>query len=446
MPYISSHSTKSHINTIILGSALATIFLICPLKSVWAMDANTLPSGEKVVGGNASFDREGKGTLSIRQNTDRLIVDWKDFNIGQKASVTFYQPDSQSIAVNRVTGKSDDPTKILGSLSANGRIVVLDRNGVIFGKSATVDVGGLIASTGSINEKAFMGGEKSMTLENFADGAVINSGKISVADAGLAAFVAPTVRNDGLIVARKGTVILGSAKEVTLDLYGDGLFEVVADKTLKGQRLQNRGKIDVEGGRVLLTAVMVDKTIKTLVNMKDVIESDTFKVVKGKIILGKKTVKENNDVIDGVVSQPDDTVPVIVTPPAPVAEEVVPEPEPAPVIVADVVVIPDAEPILAEEVAPVVIPTPHILPSDEVLADGPIPDVAGVEVMPDIVSSAPFPSLASDVVLPVPRKMSVKKGTDLMHTPFWNSVQFLTPSKSGLRRLLADSEKAFIPE
>lgn len=364
MTYISITSISKTARNHLLTIALATTALAFPLSGALAMDANTLPGGEKVIGGDASFDRSDKNVLNIKQGSDRLLIEWhKGFNIGAKATTNFHQPGKDSIVVNRVVGKNDDPTRILGNLNANGRVVILDRNGVIFGKGSRVDVGGLIASTGSISDKDFLKGAKSLTVENIADGKVTNAGQITIADAGLAAFVAPHVRNDGLIVARMGTVLMGDAKAVTFDLYGDGLMEVTADKNLKGTRIINKGKIDVDGGQVLLTAAMVDNVVHNLINVEKISKSHSFKVVNGKIVLSKEEAakakelhkaelaklkedrrkereakraeknkpKDKEDAVQPVPAEPEVAAPAIPEPEIVVAVPAEPAPAPAPV-------------------------------------------------------------------------------------------------------------------
>lgn len=271
-----------------LTLALATTLLGFPMGAAYAIDAETLPSGEKIVFGDASFDRDTPNVLTIKQGSDRLFIDWYEgFNVGEKAAVRFDQPNSESIVVNRVTSRSKNPTQILGEISANGKVIVLDNNGIIFGKSSRIDVGGLVASTGDIDVEHFVSGEKTLRIENALQGEIINTGTITVADAGLTAFVAPNVRNDGLIVARKGTIVMGAAQMATLDLYGDGLIEVkVAEEHLKDTDIKNDGKIDNEGGRVLVTAAYVDDVVSQLVNMTEITKGETFRVRDGKIIIG----------------------------------------------------------------------------------------------------------------------------------------------------------------
>ena len=290
MKSISNISTKSVFNNRFLALVLSTTaLLVSPLSFAHGAESDIktdLPSGERVIGGKASFDRETPNTLIIKQETDRLFIDWhKGFNIGEQSATIFHQPDSNSIVVNRVRGKSANPTQILGELRANGHVIILDRNGIIFGKSSTIDVGSIIASTGDINAKKFLSGSAKISILNAVKGKIVNNGTITVSDSGLAAFVAPNLRNDGLIIARKGTVVMGQAQIATLDLYGDGLIEVKTNKTIKNSDIIHEGKIDIEGGKVLVTTTYVDKLVKNLVNMTDIAKGENFRIQNGKIII-----------------------------------------------------------------------------------------------------------------------------------------------------------------
>ena len=47
---------------------------------------------------------------------------------------------------------------ILGNLSANGQVFLLNPNGVLFGAGAHVDVGGIVASTLGLSDGDFVAG------------------------------------------------------------------------------------------------------------------------------------------------------------------------------------------------------------------------------------------------------------------------------------------------
>lgn len=250
-----------------------------------------LPTGEQVVRGGAEFKRKAaQGTLKITQNSKRLIVDWDSFNIGKDAEVKFKQVQGRdSIAVNRVTGTGIDPTKIRGKLSANGNLIILDPNGVIFGRNSQVDVGGLIASTGKLhNENAFMRGDEQFVISDTdqnGDKTVVNRGNITVKNNGLLAFVAPYAKNNGTINATFGKVTLAAGETATVDLTGDALVSLAVGKKLSKALAQNKGTINAAGGTVAMTANAAKDVVDNVINMEGVINASSFKNKGGKIIL-----------------------------------------------------------------------------------------------------------------------------------------------------------------
>lgn len=247
------------------------------------VDRLALPQGGKVSGGQADIRYVGAGRLNVRQHSDRAVIDWRSFDIGADAHTRFSQPDAGSIAVNRVV--NGDPTQILGRLSANGRVMILNPNGVMFGRGARIDVGGIVASTGSIDRSAFMAGAAVMRFQNLGAGAVVNDGEVSVRDGGLAAFVAPVVENSGVIRARSGRIALaGGRAAFTLDLYGDRLVNfAVADPT--GGRVENAGQIVVEGGIIELTAAEAGDVVDSVINTSGVVSVASVHVDGGAIVL-----------------------------------------------------------------------------------------------------------------------------------------------------------------
>jgi len=124
--------------------------------SAQAPPALALPSGASVVAGQAQLVQNQPGQLRVQQASDKLIMNWSQFNIGRDAQVRFEQPGSQSIALNRVTGS--EASAIFGSLQSNGQVWLVNPNGVVFGRTAQVDVGGLVASSLNISDTDFLAG------------------------------------------------------------------------------------------------------------------------------------------------------------------------------------------------------------------------------------------------------------------------------------------------
>src|SRR6185436_5233170 len=98
----------------------------------------------------------GSNSTVINQATDKAIINWQDFSIATGSSVTFNQPGTSSIALNRVLGST--PSTINGDLFANGHVWLINGNGVLFGKGAQVNVGSLIATSADMSDQDFMSG------------------------------------------------------------------------------------------------------------------------------------------------------------------------------------------------------------------------------------------------------------------------------------------------
>lgn len=276
------------LSRLLATTALAAASLVAMGTAAKAdpVDALETPTGEQVVGGAASFDRPDPGILNINQSTDRVVIDWQSFNIGTDAKTEFFQPSSNALAVNRVVGKGQDPSQILGTLKANGKVMVLDRNGVLFGKNAVIDVNSIVASTGDVDTQSVMNGGQTVELKNFGNGAVVNEGTINAADAGLVALVAPTVKNAGVINAKVGKVALAAGGErATVDLYGDGLVEIAVDGKKSKALIENTGTISAEGGTVLMTASAANDVVDDVINTKGIVSASSATVQGGKIIL-----------------------------------------------------------------------------------------------------------------------------------------------------------------
>ncbi|MEZ5918472.1 MAG: hypothetical protein R3D66_00605 [Alphaproteobacteria bacterium] len=126
----------------------------------------------------------------------------------------------------------------------NGRFLIIDRNGVFFGPGSQIDTAGIVASTGDISDADIFDGDNQFSFDNFGDGTITIEGTVNVSEAGLAAFVSPTVVNKGVINAKMGTVAFAAGEKVTLDLYGDGLVEVAVDGELADALLENKGEIN----------------------------------------------------------------------------------------------------------------------------------------------------------------------------------------------------------
>lgn len=253
------------------------------------------PVGGTVRAGDAQISGEGTTSTQIRQFTDRAVIDWRQFGIGADGQVVFIQPSSASATLNRVTGAQ--VSVILGKLDANGQVLLINPNGIVFGGGAQVNVGSLIATTSNIGDANFMAGRLVFDQPGKLGAGIYNAGALTARDGGLVALVAPHVRNDGLLAARLGTVVLGSADTFTVDLYGDALINLALSEGNAGQLvgldgrpvtslLTNTGHIETAGGQtVLMTARGAKAVLDNLINMSGTIKADAAVEQGGKIVL-----------------------------------------------------------------------------------------------------------------------------------------------------------------
>jgi hypothetical protein len=122
----------------------------------------------------------------------------------------------------------------------------------LFGPTANINVGGLLASSLKLGNDDFMGGTYRFSKDGA--GSIINQGKLTAADGGYIALLAPEVRNEGVITARLGTVALASGDELRVDFTGDRLIEIRVDQSAVNGLIENKNLVETEGGWVLMSA------------------------------------------------------------------------------------------------------------------------------------------------------------------------------------------------
>ena len=295
-----TYSFKKH-----LLATTATTLLFALAQTSHAKDT-TAPTQGSVIRGSAKITTSGSTTM-IKQYTDKAIINWKDFSIGSDAAVNFKQNSMDSVTLNRVTG--DNVSQIMGRLTATGKIFLINRNGIIFGKNAIVNVGGIIASTSNISNDHFWSGNYKFEQPDDLNSSIINNGKITIKSSGIAAFVAPYVANNGVINARLGRVALGATdKAFSLDLYGDNLIKFsISQERASSLGLGSdsklgvdvSGKIIADGGIIAISADLAREVVSDVITLNGKLRANSILKQNGKIILsgGAGTVKITKDAL-----------------------------------------------------------------------------------------------------------------------------------------------------
>ena len=247
----------------------------------YALDPGALPSGGKITTGSGTIATSGT-QMTVNQSSQQLIANWNSFNIGSNAAVRFNQPNTAASALNRITDQN--PTQILGSLSSNGQVYLLNPSGIIFGKTAQVNVGTLVATSLTMLDSDFINGKNKFTTTSTA-GTIQNQGTINASNGGVVALIAPKVINEGSITANSGSSLLAAGRQVSLDFTGDGLISYTVDQGAVDAQVANKGLIKADGGVVVMTSKAADALRTATVSNTGIIEARTLQNKAGRILL-----------------------------------------------------------------------------------------------------------------------------------------------------------------
>ncbi|NOZ51715.1 MAG: filamentous hemagglutinin N-terminal domain-containing protein [Gammaproteobacteria bacterium] len=253
-----------------VGISFIAAIIISPLYAA--------PQGGEIVAGSGSIAAPTLSSTVINQSSQSMAINWQSFDVANGERVEFVQPSSSSTVLNRIQGES--PSQIFGAIDANGHVFLINPHGILFGETATVNVGSLVASGLTIDTDAFMNGDYRLSAFNGTQGGiVINQGIIQAATGGTVTLVGSSVQNQGVIVARMGAINLGAGNAAVIDFDGDGLmrFEVTGDVQQNAEKLSdaviNSGTLNAEGGRVAITAQAARDVFTNVINNTGVIKA-----------------------------------------------------------------------------------------------------------------------------------------------------------------------------
>jgi filamentous hemagglutinin family protein len=262
-----------------------------------------LPLGEDVRHGDVTVTRDAAGTgMTITQATPRGIVRWDSYSIGRGEMVSIEQPGAQSVLLNRVVGGTF--SDIQGRLTSNGQVFLVNPAGIFFGPTATVNVGGLVASTLDLSEEDFVSGR--YRFANIGEGRAarleVAKGALLETSGSAASFIAllgGEVVNGGVVVAKMGTAAMASGNAITLDVAGDGLTRLRIDSGAFESIVANNGAVIADGGQVILTAGAFVEAARNVVSSSGTIQAHTLSQREGRIVL--ESVFEGDASVTGAI-------------------------------------------------------------------------------------------------------------------------------------------------
>jgi len=269
---------------VILGLVFKTSFA----QTLPNVASNALPTGASVVSGSATVSQSGNAMV-INQTSNTMVANWNSFNIGRDASVTFQQPSRSSVAINRI--QSAEPTQVQGQLNANGQVVLVNPNGVIFANGSRVDVGSLIASTRDVTTTETASGT-TYQFSGTSSGQIDQAGQVRTADGGYVVMVAPQITNSGSIqVAGRGSVAMLAGNQVRVQVAGNSLVGYRIEQGALNAAVTNTGEVTSQGGTITLSARSLDALTSSVVNQRGIVRASSFNGAGGKVILDADRVE-----------------------------------------------------------------------------------------------------------------------------------------------------------
>ncbi|MGE4110739.1 MAG: filamentous hemagglutinin N-terminal domain-containing protein [Burkholderiales bacterium] len=208
------------------------------------------PTGGVVAHGQASISSQGN-TLTVT-NTPGTVINWQGFSIAGNEIARFIQQSQSSSVLNRVVGIN--PSVLLGSLQSNGRVFLVNPNGITIGPGANIDVAGFLASTLNLSDSDFLAGRMRFS-ETPGAGAVANQGTINTVTGGMVYLVGQDVRNSGIIRSPRGEIMLVAGKSV--ELVDAQTPEVRVQVTAPDNQAINLGQLIASGGRIGMYGTLV---------------------------------------------------------------------------------------------------------------------------------------------------------------------------------------------
>ncbi|PBI85527.1 Heme/hemopexin-binding protein precursor [Variovorax boronicumulans] len=202
------------------------------------VDTNTLTAGWLRANAPTQTVADGRTNVEIRQTGDKAVLNWETFNVGRHTTVDFKQDASWAI-LNRVNDPAARPSRILGQIKGDGTVLVVNRNGIVFGGTSQVNTRNLVAAAVGMSDSQFGKGlysdaQGAKHIPTFAN------------DLETAAGGFRHGRTTGDVIVEAGAKI-ETHKPVSVTEGGGYVL-------LAGREMHNHGRVVAAGGQVTLAA------------------------------------------------------------------------------------------------------------------------------------------------------------------------------------------------
>ncbi|MEM7364542.1 MAG: filamentous hemagglutinin N-terminal domain-containing protein, partial [Pseudomonadota bacterium] len=237
------------------------------------------PEGGVVIAGEGSISHEAHQT-HIHQASDELIMAFDSFDVDVDEAVLITQPGAHAWFFGRIDDV--DASSILGEISANGQIALVNPHGIIFGETATVNAAGIFASALGVSaDMTTLTGQSINFDAGETGGFVINEGVLAAATGGQVMLLGETVSNSGVVMATLGQINLSSGSAAVVSFGNEGLIGIeLTEAVLKNNErlaaaIENTGSLTADGGRVLLQGSVTRGLFDQAINTSGVIRASS---------------------------------------------------------------------------------------------------------------------------------------------------------------------------
>lgn len=275
-------------------SMVVATLLVGTTISLAAPATNALPTAPNVTNGIVNISST-PNVMNINQTSNKSIINWNTYDIGSASTVNYNFAQNGSSSVNRVL--SNNPSQIYGNLNANGQVILVNPNGIVFGPNASVNIGSLVATTMNIKDADYLNDKMVFTRDN-AIGSIVNEATITAEEKGFIALLSPKVLNEGIIRAFKGTVTLAGADKVELVFDNTGLRTILVEPSTIDTLLENKTLIEADGGLIYIGAKQAQALLDNAMNIKN---SGTLQANSMDELLGKVTLDGNGIEVSGTI-------------------------------------------------------------------------------------------------------------------------------------------------
>jgi filamentous hemagglutinin family protein len=255
-----------------------------------ALSATALPTQATVAAGQMQISTSltpgaaaANAVMNVNQSSNQGVVNWGSFNVGSNAQVNFNLPSASSSILNRVI--SSDPSQVLGSITSNGQVYLSNPNGVYFGRNASVDVGGLVATTSTITDSDYLAGLLNFN-RNGSTAAVVNLGSLTANPGGYIALLAPEVRNKGVVFAQSGTIALATGEAISLSFdSATHLASISTTPATLRTLIDNKQAVLAPDGMIVLSAKALNSLVGGVIRNSGNLMADSLSSRGGTIVL-----------------------------------------------------------------------------------------------------------------------------------------------------------------